>query len=347
MARFSAGDTLVVLGAGATRGAKWSDETFSPECAPPLNADFLTQLQRIQTKHATLAREVVQDIVELFGPNFSLTLEGYFTQLEFLAQAVDLGPKSGAAITRTELRKKTDRLQAAVAAVLEVSTDAAIRSAGGCLLHERLAEVLRPKDVIISFNYDCVMDHALRSVAATKWSARYGYCFARPSRVRGYENWDADQAPSDSVSTIRLIKLHGSLNWQLPSTVDGEITLKQRLHSQNGVPRFSIVPPVWNKAVDQSPAFLELWRRAETSIRGAKHIAIVGFSFTPTDLHVESLFRVALANSRLDSLIIANPSKPDRFRIREVFSKPLDRGALVRQYEDFGEFVDALPGALA
>ena len=107
----------------------------------------------------------MRDVVGLFGANFSLTLEDYFTQLEFLAEAIKLSPPGGGGLTASDLRDNRERLLAAVSLVLEVSTDAAIRTAGGCEHHERMVQHLRAKDTIISFNYDCVVDHALRRFA--------------------------------------------------------------------------------------------------------------------------------------------------------------------------------------
>src|SRR5215218_6085259 len=162
MPPFSPGDRLVVLGAGATRGADFGPD-FQRMCEPPLNADFFTQLQRISEpeRRRDLVRSVITDVVELFGANFSLTMEDYFTQLEFLWRTVARSPV-GAGMTTADLQAKRDRLMSALSSVLEVSTDAAIRESGGCRLHKLLVENLRPRDTIISFNYDCVLDHALR-----------------------------------------------------------------------------------------------------------------------------------------------------------------------------------------
>lgn len=93
MPPFSPGSRLIVLGAGATRGADFG--TAAVSCEPPLNRDFFTQLQRTtDVKYRKLVREVVADIVTLFGSNFDLTLEDYFTQLEFLDSALTVGPQS-------------------------------------------------------------------------------------------------------------------------------------------------------------------------------------------------------------------------------------------------------------
>lgn len=361
MPPFSPGSRVVVLGAGATRAAEFSGD-FEPACRPPLNADFFTQLQRIRgPKYESLVRDVIADVVALFGSNFSLTLEDYFTQLEFLADALKRAPSVGGISVR-DLRKRRDRLMHAVSAVLEVSTDAAIRGSSGCSLHRQLVEVLKPKDTLISFNYDCVLDHALRQHGDGKWSARYGYTLPRPGRIEGVSAWDpvppAAPAPS-SAQTVYLLKLHGSLNWQLPPPDGPEVAtqdrhqkpikLKQRLHRQRGVPQFTVIPPVWNKAVGDDPIFDTLWRNAERAIRTADRIALAGFSFAPTDLPVESLFRVALAgrSTKLRTLVIANPSKDHRRRTRDVFAKALERGTIVRQYDRFDDFVAACPGCLS
>jgi hypothetical protein len=351
MPPFSPGDRLIVLGAGATRGARFTAEAFTPMCEPPLNADFFTQLQRITgpPRRRQLVEQVMKDVVGLFGANFSLTLEDYFTQLEFLAEAIKLSPPGKGGLTGGDLRDNRERLLAAVSMVLEVSSDAAIRTAGGCEHHEELVRHLRAKDTIISFNYDCVVDHALRQSANGVWSAKYGYAFPKPDRVAGHQFWDAQPAASASTQTVHLLKLHGSLNWQLPPATqpDAEIKLKQRLHTQFGVPRFTIIPPVWNKAVADDPIFRTLWTNGERAIRAARHVAVVGFSFVPTDLPVESLFRVALAKApALKTLVIANPSQDHRQRVREVFAKSLEGGAIVRQYDSFEEFVAAVPDCL-
>ena len=81
----------------------------------------------------------------------------------------------------------------------------------------------------------------------------------------------------------------------------------------------------------------------------ASQIAVVGFPFAPTDLPVESLFRVALAGrtTRLKNLVVANRSGEHRRRTREVFAKPLEAGTVVRQYDTFQEFVGAFPECFA
>jgi hypothetical protein len=350
MPPFGPSERVVILGAGATVGASFVEPGG---VRPPLNADFFTQLQRVGTKHQKVVRDVVRDVVDLFGPNFSLTLEDYFSQLESMIDATRLAPKGVAKLTGADLQTRRDRLMKALAAVLEASTDDAIRRQSGCTLHQELVRHLDPRDTIISFNYDCVMDDALRRAGDGKWTARYGYAFSKPSRVApiGDAFWSHSNPAKSASGSVYLLKLHGSLNWQLPPKTkpDGEVTLKQRLHQQRGTPRFTIIPPGWTKRERDEPIFEDLWKKAERALRTAKCIAVVGFSFTPTDLHVEAVVRLAAARSSgsLKTLVIANPSEVDRRRIRSVFSKQLEKGTVVRQYDSFEQFVDALPDCLA
>jgi hypothetical protein len=116
-------------------------------------------------KHDAIARQVVADVVELFGANFALTLEGYFTQLESMIAATQFTPKGESTLTRADLVKKRGNLMAALAAVLEASTDEPIK-AHGCTHHRRLVEHLDPHDTIVSFNYGCFPISSARGEAA-------------------------------------------------------------------------------------------------------------------------------------------------------------------------------------
>lgn len=343
MAPFSPSDRVVILGAGATVGASFvSDQTVKP----PLNADFFTQLQRIGKKDEQTVRDVIADVIELFGANFSLTLEDYFSQLESMISASRLGPAASGNLGAANLREKRERLMKALAAVLEASTDAAIRERSGCTHHRTLVSHLRPRDTIISFNYDCVVDEALRAAGSGKWAAKYGYAFSLPSRVQdlGHRHWSPEVPATKAIETVYLLKLHGSLNWQLPSEPGGEIVLKQRLHRQRGTPQFTIIPPGGSKEERGGPIFDDLWRKAERALRNARSIAVLGFSFTPGDLHVQAVVRLAMArSSSLRRLIIANPSKDDREQIRAVFAQRLRSDVVVRQYDDLAQFVRASP----
>jgi hypothetical protein len=342
MAQFSPGDTVVVLGAGATRGAKWVDSRSA--CLPPLNGDFFTQLQRIQSaKHQGVVSDVLRDVIGLYGPNFTVTLESYFTQIETLHAMTALVALKNPRYSKERLENMKRRLLLGVSAVLEESSDVVKGTSKArkspCQFHQRLVEALSPTDTIISFNYDCVIDHALKVHGDGKWSAQYGYGFADPQRVVGYDRWDAASAPTGENLSINLLKLHGSLNFMPFPDDGGEIRLRERPYRQTGAEVYEIIPPEFAKRIDR-PEFKVLWRRAERALRLARHLVLIGFSFTPTDLHVDSFFRTAMAgNGKLENVVIVNPNRDDRKRIRSVLATSLARReARVIQFEYFSEF---------
>src|SRR5207253_2826419 len=109
---------LFVFGAGATRGASFADPNRFT-CIPPLDRDFFTQLQRISRgKHQELIEQVMSDVVKLFGHNFDATMETVFTTLEHTIRMVEATGETRAFV-RTDLMAMRDRLQQAIAAVLE------------------------------------------------------------------------------------------------------------------------------------------------------------------------------------------------------------------------------------
>jgi hypothetical protein len=283
-------------------------------------------------------------VLELYGSDFQLTLDEYFTQLEAMITALEAGSSSTAAFKVSQLQTKRTNLLDALSATLEESADVAKTTSVGhkkpCGYHRSIVEALSPKDTIISFNYDCVIDHALRTTGIAKWSARHGYGFFKPSRVVGYQPWNAEKAPDAQNRSINLLKLHGSLNW-FPFPEDqasGEIKLRERPYKQNGQKRYEIIPPEYVKTVASRPIFRELWSRAELALRKASVLAFVGFSFTPTDLDVEALFRLALVNSPLKRVVIVNPDTAHRKRIRKILAPALGaRKARVVQFDRFSD----------
>jgi hypothetical protein len=344
MAKWSPGKRVVVLGAGATRGAEFVD-LAEMDCLPPLNTDFFTQLQRIGTlKHQPEINGVLSDVLDLYGANFDLTLEGYFTHLESMRVMAELSGTQQPKYTVDRLDAMRRRLLDALSAVLEESADVSKKTSRAtrrpCGFHDAIVERLDPKDTIISFNYDCVIDDSLRRCATGRWSARYGYGFPNPSRVRGHEPWDAESAPDEINRSVNLLKLHGSINWfPLPETKTGTIKLRQKPYKQIGSKDYEIVPPENVKRIQVKPVFQSLWANAELALRRAHVLTFIGFSFTPTDLHVDALFRIALAgNKQLKRVVIVNPSRDHRRRVRSVLAtKLLDPVRLV-QFDYLSEF---------
>ncbi len=348
MPQWSPGKRVVVLGAGATRGAQFvvrpPQGAAALGCLPPLNADFFTQLQRVTSaKHADTIAGVVGDVVKLYGPNFSITLEEYFTQLEAMFQTARRAAGLPPGYRDVDLAVMRLRLLDGLSAVLEESADVAKHESlarnSPCGYHASIVNALAPRDTIISFNYDCVMDNSLRENGKGKWSAKYGYCFLRPSKVQQHATWSAASPPTALNKSINLLKLHGSLNWYpFPSDQTKPVRLRERTYKQRGHQRYEIVPPEYVKRAGAKPEYETLWTNAAFALRKAEVIAFVGFSFTPTDLDVEALFRLSLvSNKKLRRVIIANPNGDHRRRIRSILSPALKGGVSVVQFDSLAD----------
>ena len=351
---------VVVLGAGATRACSFVDsKKFT--CLPPLDSDFFTQLQRVPDhKHRQLVTAIVKDTVDLFGHNFALTLETAFTTVEHSLRMLEATRSSSATSRKKELRGQRDRLLSALSMVLEASL--ADRNSGrpthearDCNHHQKLVcEVLQQGDAVISFNYDCMIDDALRRHGAGKWNARYGYGFKlgpRGADLKGDAYWcprepNGGSLASDKDSTIRVHKLHGSLHFRFEEPTGRArrktrpcVVLKSRPYTkQRGTPRFSIIPPESSKAYDEG-LFAGLWRGAAQSLSGAKHLVVIGYSFPATDLHSASLFRNSLKRDSLRSLVVVNPDREARRRAREVMRRGFSTDTRVLSFDSMDEFL--------
>lgn len=339
---------LFVFGAGATRGASFVDPKVDP-CLPPLDQDFFTQLQRVrQVKHKKLIGSVMGDAVDLFGLNFSATMEHMFTTLEHTLRMVQTtGQRRD--FDRTELKDKRDRLVQAIAVVLE---DALARKdpSGNltqrfreCAYHDRFVEeILHPQDELVSFNYDCVLDDSLHRAGSNKWNPRYGYDFnlgARGKLLQGDKYWSPTH-PASKTQTVKLYKLHGSLHFQVvgPDEVS-RITLKQFPYTKrHGNLRFTIIPPEWHKAYDKG-VFARLWKNSAAAIHKTRHLVFLGYSLPETDLHSTALFRTSVKASSLRSLVVVNPDRNARRRIRSVVQRGLTKQTRVLSVDYFSEFV--------
>jgi hypothetical protein len=326
-----------VFGAGATRGASFVDPNLNP-CLPPLDADFYAQLQRIRNnKHRQTVQKVIADTVELFGTNFQVTMETVFTTLEHTARMTETtGEKRE--FRKKELDAKKERLKQAIAATLEESLcDGGQQIGTECEHHEHLVASMKPKDAIVTFNYDCLIDETLKRHGNGKWNPRYGYGFELGkgrTYLKGDTEW-APKTPSSKQQTINLYKLHGSLHFN----VTGEnVVLKRRPYTkQHGNLRFTIIPPESNKRYDEG-VFKRIWNHASRALYRTKHLIVIGYSFPPTDSHANALFRVSIKREGLQTLVIVNPDKAARYRTREVLKRGLAADTRVIVFDKFSEF---------
>jgi len=333
---------VVVLGAGATRGASFVGQDRA--IRPPLDGDFFTQAQRLsKNKPGKLLQDVISHAVDLFGSNFRVTMEGFLTQVEHLSNVFNDYKLQGRPTGNPypEIREQFLQLLAAV-------LDETIGRHPECEYHRHLVQALGPDDVVASFNYDWLIDHTLKTHGADKWSPRIGYG-VDVYRDGGCDYWackDNNGGPVWSAASITLLKMHGALTW-FPVTRDPpKLKLRQRWWHQYGRLRFEIAPPEWNKPI-RSGVYRPIWRTARANLRDTTALVFVGYSLPATDIPAQALFRIDSVKDakakKLQLLVIVNPDREARERIRHTLLSRIDRKTRVLVFdlfEDFAEFLN-------
>lgn len=347
--------TVFILGAGATRGCSFvNDMKRKGACIPPLDTDFFTQLQRVSSAaHGDRIRRLISGMVEWFGPNYALGMEQVFIHLEHADRMLKhLGKEAGADHRKVAALRKD--LEQSIAIILGESLTK-IRPGGAgsyelreCEWHDKLiGELADAGDAFVSFNYDCVLDDSLRRKGAGKWNAHYGYGFKLRSKgagLTGDTHWTpaGGKAPNREM-TIHVHKVHGSLHFK---EVNGEIQLKQRPYGNpraaSGDMHFAIIPPESSKSYEEG-RFGQTMQNAHRSLRSANRLVVIGYSLPPSDQHAEALFRFGLKRNALASLVIANPDREARRRIRGALQGGLKPSTRVLSYDYLEEFVLADP----
>jgi hypothetical protein len=342
--------TVFVLGAGATRGASFVQPDRDP-CLPPLDADFFLQLQRIQNpKHAGTIDQTLRDLHRMFGRSHGITLETAFSTVETTIRMVHTADETTDFALEQLWGMRSNLLQA-VAAVLEESLTETHDGHGTlvmacCDYHTWLVEQMHAGDTTISYNYDCLIDHALRTSGEGKWNAYYGYGFgdlAEQDKLDQHPFWSPDDNVAGVDETVYLLKLHGSLNFQ--RTEGDGIKLKARPYTrQHGDLKFEIIPPESHKNFDES-FFQPLWRHASRAINTTESMVLIGYSFPPTDLHSVALFRSSVAAGALKKLTIVNPDREARARTVDVLRRGIGEVTRIIEFDCLREFAET-PRAL-
>ena len=150
---------------------------------------------------------------------------------------------------------------------------------------------IRSHDVVVSFNYDTVFENSL------------------PQRKR----W-AYEGLEDCTSKLRVIKPHGSVNWEYTDRI------RKKKYPSKSV----IVAPTHLKFVstvdkgsdneslvgylDQAQEIEAIWATLESQMREAKVLIFIGYSFPVADLYFSSILRSVLASrDSAPSLVLVNP----------------------------------------
>jgi hypothetical protein len=195
-----------------------------------------------------------------------------------------------------------------------------------------------------------LIDQVLRKYGHKKWNPKKGYgvpLYSNGPRGAGTKYWackDTSADPDYPTETIRLLKLHGSLNWfpVPPDRNPPKLALRKRWWHQNGNLTFEIAPPEWNKPT-RSGVYVPVWRLARKALKTAKAIVFIGYSLPETDLPIQALLTVEQSPSPLELLVAVNPDSASRRRIREMLRRRINDETRVlsfERFEDLHAFLD-------
>ena len=180
----------------------------------------------------------------------------------------------------------------------------------------------RTDNTIITFNYDLVVERALR-----KLNVLYSY---------GWRNKRAIYA-DDSVSPggMPVLKLHGSVNWLAGAKQPTAYAEYEDVRKAGGAPL--LVPPSWAK--DFAGVLLDVWNEAVERLSTATRIVIIGFSMPSTDTHFKYLLSAGLReNVSLREILFITPDKAVPARAVEMFTEYAPVRTVDKRFENFDDW---------
>lgn len=304
-------NTVVVLGAGASRGVSYADQSSFPS---PLDYDFFDLLQRLNARigDRTAVRDVLEEVAAL-PREYWRSFERAFYTLQLRSYLSEKLRFDG--VYKADSRLVTD---------FALCIHALLREAHGkktkCEYHESFLALLKDDDLVISFNYDLVVERAMREIAESQ-SIKFGPWLYGLEASRGPRRLPL------------LLKLHGSSNWHL-NTADGKasgnhfhVRTKEwkDFDSAPGYTRistretkaFPIFLPFWDKRIERRP-WVRLWREALKKLQSADNVVVWGYSLPPTDVKAYVLFTLGLSERPLN-LCVVDPKWETRERWRNLF----------------------------
>jgi len=193
-----------------------------------------------------------------------------------------------------------------------------------------LVDIFQPDDLIIIFNYDLLIESAMKQ---NNGFSEHSYQI-HPYKVQNRNNW----SNVNTISNIELYKLHGSINWVKCGECNSILILDERKFrsnifnhenlnnidcprcNENGNLKRLIIPPIQFKNYNEYP-FRYLWRRASKKIRNIGRIASLGYSLPNTDYSTRSLLRLLLKYKRMGDiqLITMNTSTTAERKYLKMF----------------------------
>lgn len=283
-------------------------------------------LDRLEDEHVRAPLQAIPNSMIYRDSNF-------FENVELILTFVDLhlmeGPvanvgEEGAGysvIKERALGSKFDMQQIRLA--FEIYTYLLVRPLSTNQILSQFGELLADGDAVVRFNYDLLVESEL--LRRGLWSPIDGYGLngSDPSIKLKLE---------PRKSKIAVLKLHGSINWQLPNTMDGirikhwdlfgepyfprlldrNSSVTKSIRRQSG--RFGFMPSFVKPLGTGQMLFggvgmWDIWRQASESLRKADEVVLIGYSLPEADAAASIL--VAASIRPESKLVVVDPVVED------------------------------------
>lgn len=322
--------TLIVLGAGASRGASFVHDVSRYEARPPLDCDFFSELQRLGRTPET--KENVDELLRFvrmeFGLSSALSMEQFFSQVEStdsFHKEIKINPGR----RNEQYQKALEQFYCSLPILFNKSI-----GNKSCEYHERLVNCLHTNDIILSFNYDCLIDTALRNRAGKRWNPKEGYGFPVQGDV---SNWCARRSRGKNAkNSILLLKPHGSLNWCIDKK--RQVILEEKPYDIPSA-KDRIIPPTWFKNPRKKP-YKSVWESIRREIQGCSALVVIGYSMPSTDLFSRALFKTDLQSIKF--LVVANPNHSDRQKFIDLIKDKIGEFAPIVEFDNLKDLASSL-----
>jgi hypothetical protein len=194
---------------------------------------------------------------------------------------------------------------------------------------------------VVTFNYDPLVECMVATPTGILGNpSRYGEVWQGVSWTElsgGLPSWAPGDARlgSERVETLRLLKLHGSLNWYWRAGDESGVSVARRSlpgHFRKPVPYSEeerrrevpgrspfVVPPASSKsAYYLNPIIKEMWTQAAERLQGAHQVVIIGYSLPQTDVTFSTMLRQSLLDRDCDVTVVDFNPGPVRQRLLDL-----------------------------
>ena len=319
-------NAVIVLGAGASRGARLSSDR-----TPPLDAELLKVASEMFTGlHASGPNKRSVEAWRSFKDHLTRARLQFKDVRDWRLEQLSTFLEARAHLTGLQLGvgRPTDHAQA-LQALKKLVGHVLVKCGGdqSCSLHRQLFQAVRPR-AVVTFNYDLIADQTLLEIGWLNWT-RSDYRGVRLANVASGEDKSYPrQVPQQRLEgATTLLKLHGSIHWErlkkkeayrLSGIKFPESKTKPFIFASVPETPF-LIPPVASKVEIKEVALRQHWYSALDHLHEASSWIIWGYSFPPADTVSQVLFKTALTNNtRKKPVVVVNPDAAVVDRIYDV-----------------------------